>query len=137
MYKRHVGLRISRKSNFKHFQVSSMVYMTVGACIIVHIVQTEKVEWFPNAYYRIPEADGPVASRIVVPPPPSANGYDEYEFYRPKQNQYQQSNPFQPFLPHPQPASIFPVNDDSDIRLGKQQEKAIYYRRNGTCLLII
>lgn len=115
-------------------QISSIVYITVGACIIAHIVQTEKVEWFPNAYYRIPEANGPVASRIVLPPPPSANGFEDFEVYRPKQNQY---NPPFPFYPPQQQRPIFPVNDESNVRLQEQQEKAIYYRRNGMNLTFV
>lgn len=152
-------------------------------------MQTEKVEWFPNAYYKLPE--GPTASKIVLPRPPpyyyqpsSRTDFDAYPHFRPNPQQQYYNNPqivhqqfrpqdslqqYDPQHPHQQrdqhnplpshfdesnfqrdrqqtlslqnypQGSIFPVADDADEEASnkdklEQQDRAIYYKRNGTKL---
>ncbi|CAL8107543.1 unnamed protein product [Orchesella dallaii] len=110
--------------------LSCIIYITVGSYIIVHIIQTEKVELFPNAYYRLPS--GPTASRIVVPPPlPGLNPVEDFGIH----HQQQLPLPQTPF----QQNAIFPVGDEDDdsfTRQGQQENdgnRTIYYKRNGKC----
>lgn len=106
----------------------------MGTYIIVHIVQTEKVEWFPNAYYRITlNSDEPMASKIVFPqqPPnffPSSDSEQDFVVYPfpPKDKEEQQESP--PFLPH---HPNYPASIEGNDSKPDEGDRSVYFRRNG------